>query len=150
MISCWARPHNGTSAKSSSWQPGSIHAPSGCPWPPDVVLYELDQREVLAYKDKTLRSARAEPACRRHVIGVDLREPWAPALLEAGFHADRPSVWLAECLTFYLDEPAVRGLFTDIATLAAPNDQLGTDFVSVAPPAVDAHIGSGPRTPRPF
>jgi methyltransferase (TIGR00027 family) len=108
------------------------------PWPPDVDLFELDQPQVLAYKDEVLSSLEVEPGCRRHGIGVDLRESWTPALRDAGYRPDKPSVWLAEGLTFYLDEAAVRGLFTDIASLAAEGDALGTDFVAVAPPSFEA------------
>jgi methyltransferase (TIGR00027 family) len=107
------------------------------PWPPEMDLYELDQPQVLAYKDQVLVSAGAEPTCQRHAIGVDLREPWTPALREAGFRRNEPSVWLAEGLTFYLDEAAVRTLFADIAAVAKAGDALGADFVSVPPPAVE-------------
>jgi methyltransferase (TIGR00027 family) len=110
------------------------------PWPPHADLYELDMPQVLAYKDEVLASLGAEPRCRRHGIGVDLREPWVSSLIEAGFRPNRPSVWLAEGLTFYLDEAAVRRLFTDIASLAADGDVLGADFVSVPPPSFDALI----------
>jgi methyltransferase (TIGR00027 family) len=109
-------------------------------WPPDVQLYELDQPEVVAYKDAALESRRAEPTCRRKVVAVDLREQWTRALLDAGFRLHEPSVWLAEGLTFYLDEAAVRRLFRDISALVSPGDRLGTDFVSVAPPSIEAPI----------
>jgi methyltransferase (TIGR00027 family) len=105
-------------------------------WPPETDLYELDQPQVLAYKNEIVPADTADPTCRRHVVGVDLRQPWVPALCTAGFSRDRPSVWLAEGLTFYLDEAAVRRLFTDVAGIAAAGDTLGVDFVSVAPPDV--------------
>jgi hypothetical protein len=50
-------------------------------------------------------------------------------------------VWLAEGLTFYLGETAVRNLLRDIAQLACEGDALGCDFVTQLPPEVDAAQG---------
>jgi methyltransferase (TIGR00027 family) len=119
-------------------------------WPPNVELYELDQPEVLAYKDAMLRSRRAEPTCERKVAPVDLQEQWAPALLTAGYRPGKPAAWLAEGLTFYLDESAVHRLFTDIATLASPGDGLGTDFVSAPPSGVETLVGFMTDDPTPL
>lgn len=107
-------------------------------WPAGVHVFELDQPEVLAYKRAILRSARAEPAAHLHSVAIDLRTPWSHALLEAGYRRDTPAAWLAEGLTFYLDEIVVHRLFADIASLALSGDRVGADFVAIAPPGVEA------------
>jgi methyltransferase (TIGR00027 family) len=110
-------------------------------WPAGTRLFELDQPEVLAYKDRVLGTLSAGPRCDRTVVGLDFREPWVDVLLGAGYRVGERSVWLAEGLTFYLAEAAVRNLFRDIARLATPGDALGSDFVTQAPPGVDAAFG---------
>jgi O-methyltransferase involved in polyketide biosynthesis len=59
------------------------------------------------------------------------------SLLASGYQSDKPSVWLAEGLTFYLEARAVRQRFVEIAALTTRDDRLGTDFVEVRPPGVE-------------
>jgi methyltransferase (TIGR00027 family) len=100
-------------------------------WPPGTRLYELDQPEVLNAKDEILAHRGAQPACKRHVIGVDLGRPsWSKALLNAGYEGQEPSVWLMEGLLFYMPETAVRNLLDVAGTLAAPGSLLGLDLVN--------------------
>jgi methyltransferase (TIGR00027 family) len=110
-------------------------------WPVDTRVFELDQDEVLADKDVVLHEHDGVPTCDRVVVPVDLREPWRDRLVDAGYRTADPAVWLAEGLTFYLSESAVRTLFGDIAHLARPGDALGCDFVTQLPPATDAAKG---------
>jgi methyltransferase (TIGR00027 family) len=111
------------------------------PWPTQTRVFELDQAEVLGYKDAILREHDGAPTCDRIVVPVDLREPWRDRLVDAGYRTGNPAVWLAEGLTFYLGESAVRNLFRDIGQLAHAGDALGCDFVMQLPPEVDAAKG---------
>jgi methyltransferase (TIGR00027 family) len=106
-------------------------------WRSGVDLFEIDQPEVLAYKDEVLTAIGARATCTRVPVAVDLRGTWSDALLAAGFRPQKGSVWLAEGLTFYLDEAAVRRLFIAISELVIEGDALGVDFVSVPPPGFD-------------
>jgi steroid delta-isomerase-like uncharacterized protein len=117
-------------------------------WPPNTRLFELDQREVLAHKDRVLRALRGTPACNRSVVAVDFREPWTDLFVEAGYDVGRRSVWFAEGLTFYLDEAELGTLFVDIARIALPGDALGCDFVT-HPLPVDPRTLSWARRPSP-
>ena len=100
-------------------------------WPSGTRLYELDRPEVLAAKDEVLTRAGARPACERHVIGADLgRSCWSEALLNTGFEAQEPSVWLVEGLLFYMTGSAVSELLSVASTLAAPRSLLGADLVN--------------------
>jgi methyltransferase (TIGR00027 family) len=110
-------------------------------WPGQTDLFELDQPEVLAYKEAILNPLGAQPTARLHSVAIDLRSPWSDALVKAGYQPDRPTAWLAEGLTFYLDESVVRRLFASIASLASRADRVGTDFVAIPPPGVDAATG---------
>jgi methyltransferase (TIGR00027 family) len=99
-------------------------------WPAGTCLYELDQPEVLAYKQEILDRAGAAPECTRVPVPADLREDWPPTLRAAGFRHEEPTAWLAEGLLFYLPEAAVRTLVATMATLSAPGSVLGTDTMS--------------------
>jgi methyltransferase (TIGR00027 family) len=100
-------------------------------WPPGIRLYELDQPQVLNAKDEILDRTSAQPACERRVVGVDLRNPsWSKALLNAGYEAQEPSVWLMEGLLFYMSETIVRNLLDVAGALAAPGSLLGMDLVN--------------------
>lgn len=97
-------------------------------WPPAMTVYELDRPELLALKEARLSDVGATPGCRRVTVTADLAGPWVEALCAAGFTAQRPSVWLAEGLLFYLGEDEVHALIECIGDLAAPGPALLTDL----------------------
>jgi methyltransferase (TIGR00027 family) len=97
------------------------------PFPEDTRLFELDQPEVLAYKEAVLDGAHAEPRCARASLGVDLRLPWEDALVAAGFAPGERSAWLVEGLLPYLREADVRKLFTRVSALAVAGSTLALD-----------------------
>jgi methyltransferase (TIGR00027 family) len=100
------------------------------PWPTETRLFELDQPQVLEYKEKKLLLTGARPACARHVVGVDLNELRADSLCESGFDPRTRSVWLLEGFLYFLSEAAVPRLLDVISELAAPGSWLGLDVVN--------------------
>ncbi|GAC1605039.1 MAG: SAM-dependent methyltransferase [Acidimicrobiales bacterium] len=119
-------------------------------WPEGVRVYEVDQPDVLHYKQRVLDDAGAVPRCVRTTVGTDLREDWSSELIDAGFDPVIPSTWLAEGLLFYLPESAVRSLLDATAALSAPGSVLGTDTMSAIMlasearrPWVELYRGSG-------
>jgi methyltransferase (TIGR00027 family) len=101
-------------------------------WPARTTLYELDHRELLEDKEAILVRARAQAACRRVPVAVDLRRDWTAALLAAGFAVDERSLWLAEGLLYYLTQPVVDRVLRLASRLAVPGSMLGADLVSAA------------------
>jgi methyltransferase (TIGR00027 family) len=99
-------------------------------WPGGTNLFELDQPQVLAYKQGVLDRAGATPTCARVPVAADLRDDWTAILLAAGFRPDEPTVWLAEGLLFYLPETSARALLTTMASLSASGSVMGTDTMS--------------------
>lgn len=100
-------------------------------WPSGVRLYEMDLPEVLGHKEAVIEGAGAQPSCERRTVPVDLKEDtWPNALLEAGYDAGEPSVWLVEGLLFYLTRRAVRGLLDEVGALAATGSRLGLDLMN--------------------
>ncbi len=103
------------------------------PWPAGVSVFELDQPDVLAYKNTIL--ADAEPTSDRIVVPVDFAHDWTPALRAAGHDPSRPTAWLVEGLLAYLEEATVRALFQRVDRLSAPQSVVLYDVVSGGAPA---------------
>jgi methyltransferase (TIGR00027 family) len=100
------------------------------PWPPHTQLFELDQPQVITYKDFCFSQLGASARCLRRAIGVNLNESWTDSLCQAGFDPDHRSVWLLEAFLYFLAEPSVRDLLNAITGLAAPGSCLGVDLVN--------------------
>lgn len=98
--------------------------------PPGLVLFEVDQIEVLNIKASRLVELGAVPRCRRVAIPADLSGDWSIALCESGFERSRPAVWLAEGLFHYLTDAQVHHLLTTLSELAAPGSWLCADVLS--------------------
>jgi methyltransferase (TIGR00027 family) len=99
-------------------------------WPAGTRLFELDQAPVLAYKERILGSAGAQPACERQTIEADLTAPWQERLVRAGFDAGRPSGWLLEGFLFYLPDDSLVRVLDEVTGMAAPGSWLGFDIVN--------------------
>ncbi|MDI5961307.1 SAM-dependent methyltransferase [Streptomyces sp. SL13] len=99
-------------------------------WPAGTRLFELDQPDLLAFKEHVLRDE--EPRCRREVIAADLREDWTVPLAEQGFRADEPTAWLVEGVLVYLSEEDANGLLARISALSAPGSHLAVEHVTRA------------------
>jgi methyltransferase (TIGR00027 family) len=54
-------------------------------WAKGTRLFELDQPDVLNYKDEILNSLGVRATCDQRVIHVDLTQPWNKALAANGF-----------------------------------------------------------------
>lgn len=93
------------------------------PWPAGVTVYELDQPEVLSFKDRVYAEQGASPTCDRRAVAVDLRDDWPAALKEAGFDPSQPTAWSAEGLLPYLPAAAQDLLFERMAELSAPGSR---------------------------
>ncbi|BBZ65961.1 putative S-adenosyl-L-methionine-dependent methyltransferase [Mycolicibacterium insubricum] len=103
-------------------------------WPADMVVYEVDQPEVIAFKTATLASLDATPTADLRPIAIDLRQDWPAALAEAGFDPTAPTAWIAEGLVMYLPADAQDRLLDAITELSAPGSWLAVEAVS--PPEV--------------
>jgi methyltransferase (TIGR00027 family) len=91
------------------------------------IVFEVDQRPVLELKDSRLTAVSASPRCRRITVGADLTGEWANELVGAGFDTETPSVFLAEGLLGYLEEPDVHRLLAVVDHLSGPGSILLAD-----------------------
>jgi methyltransferase (TIGR00027 family) len=97
-------------------------------WPGDSVVFELDQHDVMSFKQRVFDDLRATPKAARRPIAVDLRDDWVPALLAAGYDATRPATWLAEGVLLYLPSAAERYLIAAVDRLAARGSALAYEI----------------------
>jgi methyltransferase (TIGR00027 family) len=98
------------------------------PWPPETVIYEVDQPRVIEFKTRTLADLGATPTADRKAVAVDLRDDWPSALRDNGFDSERPTAWIAEGLLGYLPPAAQDRLFDHITTLSSTGSRLGTGY----------------------
>ena len=91
------------------------------------MVFEIDQPKVLAYKSATLDAHGAVPTATRHAVGVDLRDNWPAALIDAGFDPRRPTAWLAEGLLPYLPADAQDRLFEMVTRLSVPGSRIAVE-----------------------
>lgn len=113
-------------------------------WPGGLRLFELDQPDVLDFKEAVLDGVGAWARCQRQTIPVDLRGDWPARLTEAGFDPARPTAWLVEGLLIYLSSDQAGRLLTEVGTLSAPGSQLALERGD----AVSRLISETSTTPR--
>ncbi|MEV0263258.1 class I SAM-dependent methyltransferase [Streptomyces sp. NPDC050617] len=63
------------------------------------------------------------PPCFRFPLSADLRDPWTPLLRVAGFARDRPAVWVAEGLLYYLGPDAQQDPLQAVDENSAPGSR---------------------------
>ena len=96
-------------------------------WPEGMVVYEIDQPQVIDFKTRTLADLGAAPTADRRPIGIDLRDDWPSALRQHGFDVTQPTAWIAEGLLVYLPPEAQDRLFDSIAALSTPGSRVATE-----------------------
>lgn len=98
-------------------------------WAPETVVYEIDQPEVLAFKNVTLGRLGADPKTEVRPVEIDLRQDWPAALRAAGFNPAEPTAWLAEGLMIgYLPGHTQDRMLEQITALGAPGSRLAADY----------------------
>jgi len=101
------------------------------PWPPDAVVFEIDQPQVVEFKSGVLADLGATAAADRRTVAIDLRDDWPTALRDNGFDLTRPTAWIAEGLLIYLPPDAQDRLFDNITALSAPGSRLATEHMDI-------------------
>ncbi|MFP5021882.1 class I SAM-dependent methyltransferase [Pseudonocardia phyllosphaerae] len=98
-------------------------------WPSGTTVYEVDQPQVLDFKQQVIseQGAAVPPGTRRTAVAVDLRHDWPAALREAGFDPAQPTAWLAEGLLPYLPPEAEELLFDRVQELSAPGSRIAVE-----------------------
>lgn len=99
-------------------------------WPDGTTVYEIDQPEVLAHKQRVLGATA--PRARQVAVPCDLRDDWPDALRGSGFDPGRPTAWLVEGLLPYLPPEAEADLLARVDELSAPDSRVALEAVDLA------------------
>ena len=99
-------------------------------WPPDTVVFEIDQPGVIGFKTRTLTELGETPHVDHRTVGIDLRDDWPNALRDAGFDSTRPTAWIAEGLMVYLPPDAQDRLLDEVTALSAPGSRFASENIS--------------------
>lgn len=99
-------------------------------WPDGTTVYEIDQPEVLAHKQRVLGATA--PRARQVAVPCDLRDDWPDALRGSGFDPGRPTAWLVEGLLPYLPPEAEADLLVRVDELSAPGSRVALEAVDLA------------------
>ncbi|MER5640238.1 SAM-dependent methyltransferase [Kitasatospora sp. NPDC002227] len=101
-------------------------------WPEGVSVFELDRPALLAAKAELLEGAELPAGVTRTPVAVDLAGEWIGSLVEAGWQAEVPTLWVVEGLFFFLPEDAVRRLLATVCERTARGSVLLGDVASRA------------------
>jgi len=94
------------------------------PWAAGTTVFEIDQAQVIEFKNATIAELGATPAAQVRAVPIDLRHDWPSALRQAGFDTGRPAAWAAEGLLGFLPADAQDRLLDNITALSADGSQL--------------------------
>jgi methyltransferase (TIGR00027 family) len=83
-----------------------------------VRAFEVDVAKTQAVKRETLARAGIDSGAVTFVSADFEKEDWLARLVDAGFDPDRPSLFLWEGVTVYLDRAAIEGTLRKIASTA--------------------------------
>ncbi|MFI5715525.1 SAM-dependent methyltransferase [Nocardia sp. NPDC051750] len=96
-------------------------------WPPGTIVYEIDQPDVLEFKNRVLAEHSATPRTEHRTVAVDLRSDWPAALAAAGADPAAPTAWSAEGLLPYLPGAAQDALFAHIGELSPAGSRIAVE-----------------------
>jgi methyltransferase (TIGR00027 family) len=97
-------------------------------WPAGTRLFEIDQPDVLAFKDAVLTTRDAVPRCHRVARAADLRHDWAGVLLDSGLRPSERTAWLAEGLLVYLTAEEAGQLLDTTTGLSALGSTIAFEY----------------------
>ncbi|WP_025737146.1 SAM-dependent methyltransferase [Mycobacterium genavense] len=119
-------------------------------WPAGTTMFEIDQPEVIQFKNSTLADLGAQPTTELRAVPIDLRHDWPTALREKGFDPSAPSAWIAEGLLAFLPPDAQDRLLDNITGLSTRGSRLAAEIFGNKPdengePAPDLIAIAGER-----
>ncbi|MBV9581069.1 MAG: SAM-dependent methyltransferase, partial [Chloroflexi bacterium] len=96
-------------------------------WPTGTRLFEVDVRDVFAFKEPVLQDSGACARCARVIVPEDLRDDWPQAMCAVGFVANQPTAWLVEGLLMYLEEADRDQLLARVSRLSADRSRMALE-----------------------
>lgn len=97
-------------------------------WPDEMVLFEIDQPDVLQFKTATLAQLGAVAGADLRTVGIDLRMNWPAALRKSGFDRKQATAWILEGLLAFVPPASQDKLLADITTLSSGGSRLAAEI----------------------
>lgn len=97
------------------------------PWLADTVIYEVDQPQVLEFKQRILAESGISAAAEYVPVPVDPGDDWPKALTAKGFDHTEPTSWAAEGLLTILDSDARNQLLDRIELYSARGSHIAVE-----------------------
>jgi methyltransferase (TIGR00027 family) len=116
--------------------------------PDGTMFFEVDTSDVVVAKEHLLETVRLPLRVERRGVGADLRADWLPALAAAGHDPNRPTVWVAEGLLYYLDRTDTDRILGAVAGASAAGSRFVTEYPDFPPGQIMGELGSGGPTRR--
>ena len=98
-------------------------------WPEGAVVYEVDHVGLIEHKRAQLERLGLTPKVERRTVSANLTTDWVPELVAAGFDPDRPTLWIAEGLSFFLTPEQATAFLGTLAHASAPGSRLELDIL---------------------
>lgn len=98
-------------------------------WPEGTTVYEVDDAETLADKQRLLDGAGSTPTAKRVTVAGTLGGAWTEALVASGFDRLAASLWVLEGVLIGLDETGVNHTLHAVSQLASPSSGLALDVL---------------------
>ncbi|MBS9534899.1 class I SAM-dependent methyltransferase [Mycobacterium sp. M1] len=108
-------------------------------WPATATVFEIDQPQVLDFKQSVLAGLNAQPTVDLRFVPIDLRDDWPTALRAAGFDPNRPTAWIAEGLLAFLPPDAQDRLLDAVTALSAERSRLLAEVFLTSPDSDQVH-----------
>src|ERR1700743_2966752 len=119
--------------RGGSWASGLDVRAYRLNWPAAMSIYEVDQPQVIEWKQSVLSGLgwTAEP--HHHCVGFDWPHDGPTAMRQEGFDDAQPTVWIIEVLLIgYLPDQAHDEILDAITALSAPGSRIVADYVHSA------------------
>lgn len=100
------------------------------PWHADARVFEVDYEDLHDFKQTKLDQLITQAQVDRRTVNADLAQDWIPALVEQGFDKDKPTLWVAEALFFFLTDAQAGHLLETLYKASAPGSLLTLDLVN--------------------
>eukprot|EP00182_Erythrolobus_australicus_P000918 CAMPEP_0185831968 /NCGR_PEP_ID=MMETSP1353-20130828/1810_1 /TAXON_ID=1077150 /ORGANISM="Erythrolobus australicus, Strain CCMP3124" /LENGTH=291 /DNA_ID=CAMNT_0028530093 /DNA_START=89 /DNA_END=964 /DNA_ORIENTATION=+ len=108
----------------------------------NVVVFEVDHRDVLDARLDGLIARGCEPPCLIEPVSCDAgqQNDLLDALLWRGYRIDLPTIFIAESILSYFNKAQLDALFSSLARLAADGSRIIADILDPATAAGDQHL----------
>ncbi|OAN32649.1 SAM-dependent methyltransferase [Mycolicibacterium iranicum] len=103
------------------------------PWLNDTVIYEVDEPQVLEFKERVLAASGATPSARRVAVPFESREHWPKSLTSLGFDYTEPTAWAGEGLPAGIAAETLTRILEKVELYSARGSRIAVEVGSEMP-----------------